>query len=310
MLLRKPSSVLLSAIGNVTLPTIAILFFQIRKCLYRNVKNLGELPSVFSPAPTAIAFLFDVGNGPVVLTVRSPVPLNDRQWHYVHVERNVKEATLQVDQLPPQSLGAPSDGFYRLQLSSQLFIGKPHFIGGPRVHHWQRDSFSGFIWQYESGKGDSFDSSSPQDSHEHTINVTWSHCQEEQRPDRAALWAASAHWPWMGSLSTWRRELGRAQESDRAVQETVAVRNTTATTGEGALRKTGATCVIARTLPMEVHTVRKASQSILQSEGFLYTVIALSYFSDGLLIKFQTKWVHKASVKCSLCCLKYCPLGV
>ncbi|XP_067117078.1 contactin-associated protein-like 5 [Osmerus mordax] len=105
----------------------ADISFYFKTSSYSGVflENLGRTDFIRldMTSPTAIAFLFDVGNGPVVLTVRSPVPLNDRQWHYVRVERNVKEATLQVDQLPPQSLGAPSDGFYRLQLSSPLFIG-------------------------------------------------------------------------------------------------------------------------------------------------------------------------------------------
>lgn len=70
-----------------------------------------------------VTFSFDVGNGPVVLSVKSHLPLNDRQWHYVRAERNVKEASLQVDQLPLRFLEAPADGHPRLRLSSQLFVG-------------------------------------------------------------------------------------------------------------------------------------------------------------------------------------------
>uniref|UniRef100_A0A8C4Z375 Contactin associated protein-like 5a n=1 Tax=Gadus morhua TaxID=8049 RepID=A0A8C4Z375_GADMO len=73
--------------------------------------------------PSAVAFSFDVGNGPVVLTVKSHVPLNDRQWHYVRAERGVQEASLQVDQLPLRFLEAPADAHVRLQLNSQLFVG-------------------------------------------------------------------------------------------------------------------------------------------------------------------------------------------
>lgn len=68
-------------------------------------------------------FTFELGDGPVILTVRSPVALNDRQWHYVRVERNVREASLQVDTLPLELKEAPSERPYRLQLSSQLFVG-------------------------------------------------------------------------------------------------------------------------------------------------------------------------------------------
>ncbi|XP_041700111.2 contactin-associated protein-like 5 isoform X1 [Coregonus clupeaformis] len=74
-------------------------------------------------SPSMVTFSFDVGNGGVVLAVKSHVPLNDRQWHYVRAERNVKEASLQVDQLPLRFLEAQSDGHLRLRLNSQLFVG-------------------------------------------------------------------------------------------------------------------------------------------------------------------------------------------
>ena len=80
-----------------------------------------------------MTFTFDVGNGAVLLTVKSPLPLNDKQWHYVRAERNTKEASLQVDQLPLRFLEAPPEGHYRLQLSGQLFVGK-HPLARPSVH--------------------------------------------------------------------------------------------------------------------------------------------------------------------------------
>ncbi|XP_030626430.1 contactin-associated protein-like 5 [Chanos chanos] len=89
------------------------------------LENLGvkDFIRVELSGPSTVVFTFDVGNGPVVLTVKSHVPLNDKQWHYVRAERNVKEASLQVDQLPLRFLEAPSEGHIRLQLSGQLFIG-------------------------------------------------------------------------------------------------------------------------------------------------------------------------------------------
>uniref|UniRef100_A0A8B9K4I3 Contactin associated protein-like 5b n=1 Tax=Astyanax mexicanus TaxID=7994 RepID=A0A8B9K4I3_ASTMX len=89
------------------------------------LENLGvkDFARLELSGPSVVTFAFDVGNGPVVLTVKSHVPLNDKQWHYVRAERNVKEASLQVDQLPLRFLEAPSDGHARLQLNSQLFIG-------------------------------------------------------------------------------------------------------------------------------------------------------------------------------------------
>ncbi|XP_062384556.1 contactin-associated protein-like 5 [Sardina pilchardus] len=74
-------------------------------------------------SPSSVTFTFDLGNGPVQLTVSSPVALNDRQWHQVHVERNLKGALLQVDQLPPRRVAAPPEGNLFLQLSGQLFVG-------------------------------------------------------------------------------------------------------------------------------------------------------------------------------------------
>ncbi|XP_056304538.1 contactin-associated protein-like 5 [Danio aesculapii] len=89
------------------------------------LENLGtkDFIRLELSAPSVVTFTFDVGNGPVVLTVKSHVPLNDKQWHYVRAERNVREASLQVDQLPLRFLEAPSEGHTHLQLNSQLFIG-------------------------------------------------------------------------------------------------------------------------------------------------------------------------------------------
>uniref|UniRef100_A0AAZ3R6L6 Contactin-associated protein-like 5 n=1 Tax=Oncorhynchus tshawytscha TaxID=74940 RepID=A0AAZ3R6L6_ONCTS len=93
------------------------------------LENLGttDFITLKLTTPSAVTFIFDVGNGPVDLTVTSPVPLNDKQWHYVRAERNLKEASLQVDQLPLHTLEAPSEGHYRLQLKSLLFIGGSTF---------------------------------------------------------------------------------------------------------------------------------------------------------------------------------------
>ncbi|KAI1899397.1 hypothetical protein AGOR_G00061360 [Albula goreensis] len=89
------------------------------------LENLGvkDFIRVELSSPLAVAFTFDVGNGPSVLLVKSHVPLNDKQWHYVRAERNVKEASLQVDQLPVRFLEAPPDGHSHLQLNGQLFVG-------------------------------------------------------------------------------------------------------------------------------------------------------------------------------------------
>lgn len=56
--------------------------------------------------------------------MQSPTPLNDNQWHYVRAERNLKQTSLQVDNLPKKVLEAPAEGHFRLQLNSQLFVGR------------------------------------------------------------------------------------------------------------------------------------------------------------------------------------------
>uniref|UniRef100_F7CIV6 Contactin-associated protein-like 3 n=1 Tax=Callithrix jacchus TaxID=9483 RepID=F7CIV6_CALJA len=80
-------------------------------------------------APTEVTFSFDVGNGPCEVTVQSPTPFNDNRWHHVRAERNVKGASLQVDQLPGKMQPAPADGHVRLQLNSQLFIEISAYFG-------------------------------------------------------------------------------------------------------------------------------------------------------------------------------------
>uniref|UniRef100_A0A3P9CJD2 Contactin associated protein family member 5 n=1 Tax=Maylandia zebra TaxID=106582 RepID=A0A3P9CJD2_9CICH len=85
-------------------------------------QGLKDFIRVELSSPSVVTFSFDVGNGAAVLSVKSHVPLNDRQWHYVRAERNAKEASVQVDQLPLRFLEAPADGHLRLRLSSQLFV--------------------------------------------------------------------------------------------------------------------------------------------------------------------------------------------
>lgn len=75
-------------------------------------------------APQVVSFSFDVGNGPVELTVHADAALNDDQWHQVMAERNVKEAVLQLDQTYRASRQAPAQGHTRLELFSQLYVGK------------------------------------------------------------------------------------------------------------------------------------------------------------------------------------------
>uniref|UniRef100_A0A8B9V7A9 Contactin associated protein family member 5 n=1 Tax=Anas zonorhyncha TaxID=75864 RepID=A0A8B9V7A9_9AVES len=89
------------------------------------LENLGikDFIRVEISSPKEIVFSVDVGNGPTEAIVQSPTPLNDNQWHYVRAERNLKQTSLQVDNLPKKVLEAPAEGHFRLQLNSQLFVG-------------------------------------------------------------------------------------------------------------------------------------------------------------------------------------------
>ncbi|XP_028624487.1 contactin-associated protein-like 4 isoform X6 [Grammomys surdaster] len=95
------------------------------------LENLGitDFIRVELRSPTAVTFSFDVGNGPFELSVHSPTHFNDNQWHHVRVERNMKEASLQVDELPPKIQAAPTDGHVLLQLNSQLFVEISAYFG-------------------------------------------------------------------------------------------------------------------------------------------------------------------------------------
>ncbi|XP_044777999.1 contactin-associated protein-like 4 [Neomonachus schauinslandi] len=89
------------------------------------LENLGitDFIRIELRSPAVVTFSFDVGNGPFEISVQSPTHFNDNQWHHVRVERNMKEASLQVDQLLPKTQPAPTDGHILLQLNSQLFVG-------------------------------------------------------------------------------------------------------------------------------------------------------------------------------------------
>uniref|UniRef100_A0A673KZV3 Contactin-associated protein-like 2 n=1 Tax=Sinocyclocheilus rhinocerous TaxID=307959 RepID=A0A673KZV3_9TELE len=89
------------------------------------LENLGNLDFIRLElkSATVVSLSFDVGNGPVELTVRSSTPLNDDQWHRVEAERNIKEAVLRLDKVHREARSAPPQGHTHLQLFSQLFVG-------------------------------------------------------------------------------------------------------------------------------------------------------------------------------------------
>ena len=80
---------------------------------------------VFSGA-SVIFFSFDVGSERMELSVRSPVPLNDDQWHRVEAEKNIKEAALQLNGQYREIRPTPSKGHKKLEFYSELYVGKRH----------------------------------------------------------------------------------------------------------------------------------------------------------------------------------------
>ncbi|XP_028278904.1 contactin-associated protein-like 4 [Parambassis ranga] len=89
------------------------------------LENLGikDFIRIELSSSTEVLFSFDVGNGPLEVYVKAGFPLNDDKWHRIQAERNVKEASLRLDELPAATQEAPADGHIHLQLNSQLFIG-------------------------------------------------------------------------------------------------------------------------------------------------------------------------------------------
>ncbi|XP_053188431.1 contactin-associated protein-like 4 [Scomber japonicus] len=89
------------------------------------LENLGikDFIRIELSSSTEVLFSFDVGNGPLAVHVEAGFPLNDNKWHRIRAERNVKEASLHLDELPAATQEAPADGHIHLQLNSQLFIG-------------------------------------------------------------------------------------------------------------------------------------------------------------------------------------------
>ncbi|XP_035990184.1 contactin-associated protein-like 2 isoform X5 [Fundulus heteroclitus] len=66
---------------------------------------------------------FDFGRNQMELTVHSPKPLNDDQWHRVEVEKNIKEAVLQLDGQYREVKATPPLGHTELEFYSDLYIG-------------------------------------------------------------------------------------------------------------------------------------------------------------------------------------------
>ncbi|KAM8875331.1 contactin-associated protein-like 4 isoform 2-T2 [Spinachia spinachia] len=100
-------------------------FFKTKSSSGVFLENLGikDFIRIELRSASEVVFSFDVGNGPLEVRVETSVQLNDNRWHSVRAERNVKEASLRVNEFPAAVHEAPADGHGHLQLNSQLFIG-------------------------------------------------------------------------------------------------------------------------------------------------------------------------------------------
>ncbi|MEQ2181215.1 hypothetical protein GOODEAATRI_009073 [Goodea atripinnis] len=105
-----------------SLPVRSLVLGDVQKPGSESSYMVGPL-RCYGDTSTEVLFSFDVGNGPLEVRVKAGVPLNDNRWHRIQAERNVREASLRLDELPAATMESPADGHIHLQLNSQLFVG-------------------------------------------------------------------------------------------------------------------------------------------------------------------------------------------
>ncbi|KAJ8344708.1 hypothetical protein SKAU_G00289010 [Synaphobranchus kaupii] len=72
---------------------------------------------------TDLLFVFMVGDGIINVTLRSPEPLNDDEWHWVQAEINVKGARLRVDYQPWAVRRFPGQTYVTMTFTQPLLVG-------------------------------------------------------------------------------------------------------------------------------------------------------------------------------------------
>lgn len=65
-----------------------------------------------------------VGDGILNVTLKSPVPLNDNEWHFVQAEINVKLARIKVDYQPWAVRRFPGQTFVTMKFTHPLLVGR------------------------------------------------------------------------------------------------------------------------------------------------------------------------------------------
>uniref|UniRef100_A0A3Q3XHF7 Uncharacterized protein n=1 Tax=Mola mola TaxID=94237 RepID=A0A3Q3XHF7_MOLML len=89
------------------------------------LENLGptDVLHIELRGSTMVLFSFNVGNEQVELSVRSMVHLNDDRWHRVEVEKNIKEAGLQLDGQYREVRSTSLQGHTKVEFYSDLYVG-------------------------------------------------------------------------------------------------------------------------------------------------------------------------------------------
>ncbi|XP_054888935.1 contactin-associated protein-like 2b isoform X1 [Poeciliopsis prolifica] len=89
------------------------------------LENLGanNLLHIEIREGSMVLLSFDFGKNRVELTVQTPKPLNDDQWHRVEAEKNTKEVVLQIDGHYREVKATPPLGHAELEFYSDVYIG-------------------------------------------------------------------------------------------------------------------------------------------------------------------------------------------
>ncbi|XP_043989360.1 LOW QUALITY PROTEIN: contactin-associated protein-like 2b [Gambusia affinis] len=89
------------------------------------LENLGpnNLLHIEIREGSVVLLSFDFGKNRIELTVQTPKPLNDDQWHRVEAEKNTKETVLQIDGHYREVKVTPPLGHTELEFYSDVYIG-------------------------------------------------------------------------------------------------------------------------------------------------------------------------------------------
>ncbi|XP_053555352.1 contactin-associated protein 1 [Bombina bombina] len=98
---------------------------------------------------TDLAFIYDVGNGHENLTLKSPFPLNDDEWHLVKAEINVKLARLKVDILPWEIRNYPHQSYINITYDRPLYVGSAEYRFKPYIGCLRGLRMNGFTLDLE-----------------------------------------------------------------------------------------------------------------------------------------------------------------